>query len=94
MSALWGIEFWCAAYLRQIKLLEGLLFLIRAKEKPQRGEVVATGKGKALEGGNVAPLEVKVKDKILFSKYSGTELKLESEDFLMMREEDVLGIIN
>jgi chaperonin GroES len=63
-----------------------------AKEKPQRGEVVATGKGRITEDGKTLPLEVKVGDKVLFNKYSGTELKLEGKEFLMMREEDVLGV--
>ena len=65
-----------------------------AKEKPQRGEVVATGKGRVTEDGKTLTLEVKVGDKILFSKYSGTELKLEGSDYLMMREEDILGVFN
>lgn len=72
----------------------GVLFIPdTAKEKPQRGEIVATGKGRVTEDGKVLPLEVKSGDKILFSKYAGTEIKFSNEDFLMMREEDVLGII-
>lgn len=65
-----------------------------AKEKPQKGEIIATGKGRVTEDGKVLPLEVKIGDKILFSKYSGTELKLNGEEFLMMREEDILGVFN
>ena len=72
----------------------GIIIPDSAKEKPQRGKVVATGKGRVTEDGKVLPLEVKSGDAILFGKYSGTELKLEGEEFLMMREEDVLGIFN
>lgn len=72
----------------------GLFIPDTAKEKPQKGEVVAAGKGRVLEDGKVLPLEIKVGDKILFSKYAGTELKLDGEEYLMMREEDVLGIVH
>lgn len=72
----------------------GIIIPDSAKEKPQKGEIVATGNGRILQDGSVHPLEVKVKDNILFSKYSGTELKWEGEEFLMMKEEDVLGIVN
>lgn len=72
----------------------GIIIPDTAKEKPQRGEVVATGKGRVTEDGKVLALEVKVGDKILFSKYSGTELKLEGSEYLMMREEDILGVFN
>ena len=74
------------------KTAGGIIIPDTAKEKPQRGEVVATGKGRITEDGKTLPLEVKVGDKVLFSKYSGTELKLEGKEFLMMREEDVLGV--
>lgn len=70
----------------------GIIIPDSAKEKPQRGEVVATGKGRIMEDGKVLPLEVKAGDKVLFSKYSGTELKLDGAEYLMIREEDVLGI--
>lgn len=76
------------------KTAGGLYIPDTAKEKPQRGEVIATGNGRVTEDGKTLPLEVKVGDKILFSKYSGTELKLDGSEFLMMREEDVLGVIN
>ena len=76
------------------KTAGGIIIPDSAKEKPQRGEVVATGKGRILEDGTVLPLEVKSGDTVLFSKYSGTELKLEGSEFLMMREDDVLGIFN
>ncbi len=72
----------------------GIIIPDSAKEKPQRGEVVATGKGRITEDGKTLPLEVKSGDSILFGKYSGTELKLEGEEFVMMREEDVLGVLN
>jgi len=72
----------------------GIIIPDSAKEKPQRGQVVATGKGRVTEDGKILPLEVKSGDSILFGKYSGTELKLQGEEFLMMREEDVLGVLN
>lgn len=76
------------------KTTGGIIIPDTAKEKPQRGEIVATGKGRVMEDGKTLPLEVKVGDRILFGKYSGTELKLNGAEFLMMREEDVLGVIN
>jgi chaperonin GroES len=78
----------------ELKTAGGIIIPETAKEKPQRGEIVATGKGRVTEDGKVTPLDVKVGDKILFGKYSGTELKLNGEEFLMMREEDILGIMN
>jgi chaperonin GroES len=71
----------------------GIVIPDTAKEKPIQGEVVATGKGKILENGEVRPLDVKVGDKILFGKYSGTEVKLGSEELLVMREEDIMGVV-
>ncbi len=76
------------------KTAGGLYIPDNAKEKPQQATVVATGNGRVSEDGKVFPLEVKKGDKILFSKYSGTELKIEGKEYLMIREEDVLGIIN
>jgi chaperonin GroES len=76
------------------KTAGGLFIPDTAKEKPQRGEIVAAGKGRVTEDGKVLPLEVKVGDKVLFGKYAGTELKLDGQEYLMMREEDILGIIN
>lgn len=76
------------------KTAGGLFIPDTAKEKPQKGEIIATGKGRVTEDGKVLPLEVKAGDKVLFSKYSGTELKLDGAEYLMMREEDVLGIFN
>lgn len=75
------------------KTAGGLFIPDSAKEKPQRGEIVAAGKGRITEDGKILPLEVKIGDKVLFSKYAGTEIKFDGTDFLMMREEDVLGIV-
>ena len=72
----------------------GLIIPDSAKDKPQEGEVVAVGKGKVNEEGKVRPLDVKEGDRILFGKYSGTEIKLDGEEYLIMREEEVLGIIS
>ena len=71
----------------------GLYIPDSAKEKPQEGEVVAVGKGKRLEDGKVVPLDVKVGDRILFGKYSGSDIKLDGEEYLIMREDEVLGIM-
>jgi chaperonin GroES len=71
----------------------GLIIPDTAKDKPQEGEVVSAGKGKISEEGKVRPLDVKAGDRILFGKYAGTEVKLDGEEFLIMREEEVLGII-
>ncbi|MFP5206581.1 MAG: co-chaperone GroES, partial [Acidobacteriota bacterium] len=64
-----------------------------AKEKPQEGEVIAVGKGKSNDEGKVFPLDVKSGDRVLFGKYSGTEIKIDGEEYLIMREEEVLGIV-
>jgi chaperonin GroES len=71
----------------------GIIIPDTAKEKPQEGKVIAVGKGKVTEEGKVIPLDVKVGDKILFGKYSGSEIKIGGEEHLIMREEDILGII-
>jgi len=71
----------------------GIVIPDTAKEKPIQGEVLAVGKGKILEDGKVRPLDVKVGDKILFGKYSGTEVKVGNEELLVMREEDIMGVI-
>ena len=71
----------------------GIVIPDTAAEKPIQGKVVAVGKGKILEDGSVRPLDVKVGDKILFGKYSGTEVKVDGEDLLVMREEDIMAII-
>ncbi len=71
----------------------GIIIPDAAKEKPQEGKVIAAGDGKTLENGTKAPLTVKVGDKILFGKYSGTEIKLDGEEHLIMREDDILAIV-
>lgn len=71
----------------------GIIIPDTAKEKPAEGKVVAVGKGKFDENGKPIPMEVKKGDRILFGKYSGTEIKIEGEEYLIMREDDVLGVI-
>ncbi|HSD73964.1 MAG TPA: co-chaperone GroES [Steroidobacteraceae bacterium] len=71
----------------------GIVIPDTATEKPIQGKIIAVGKGKILEDGHVRPLDVKVGDKILFGKYSGTEVKVDGEEYLVMREEDVMAII-
>ena len=71
----------------------GLIIPDTAKEKPIEGEVVAVGNGKVLDDGNVRALEVKAGDRILFGKYSGTEIKIDGEERLIVREDDILGVI-
>jgi chaperonin GroES len=71
----------------------GIIIPDTAKEKPQEGKVIAVGKGKVAEDGKVIPLDVKVGDRILFGKYSGTEIKVGGEEHLIMKEEDILGVI-
>jgi chaperonin GroES len=71
----------------------GIIIPDTAKEKPQEGEVVAIGQGKRLEDGKLIPLDVKVGDRILFGKYSGSEIKLDGEELLIIREDEVLGVI-
>ena len=71
----------------------GIVIPDTAAEKPQRGEVVAVGKGKPTDDGGVRTPEVKVNDKVLFGKYAGTEIKIEDEDYLVMREDDVVAVL-
>ena len=71
----------------------GIIIPDSAKEKPQEGKVVAAGKGKMLEDGKVIPLDVQVGQRILFGKYSGNDIKLDGEEYLLMREDEVLGIL-
>lgn len=71
----------------------GIIIPETAKEKPQEGEVVAVGKGKTADDGKLIPMEVKTGDTVLYGKYSGTEIKINDEEYLIMREEDVLGIV-
>jgi chaperonin GroES len=71
----------------------GIIIPDTAKEKPQEGEVISVGKGKSNDEGKVFPLDVKKGDRILFGKYSGTEIRIDGEEFLIMREEEVLGVL-
>ncbi|MCF6205176.1 MAG: co-chaperone GroES [Methylococcaceae bacterium] len=71
----------------------GIVLPGSATEKPSEGEVLAIGSGKVLDNGDVRPLEVKVGDKVLFGKYSGNEVKLDGEELIVMREEDIMGIL-
>jgi chaperonin GroES len=71
----------------------GIVIPESAAEKPMRGEIVAVGKGKLLESGEIRPLDVEVGDKVLFGKYSGTEVKIEEEEYVVMREDDIMGIL-
>jgi len=71
----------------------GIIIPDTAKEKPQEGEVIAAGTGKRLESGTVTPLEVKEGDRVLFGKYSGTEIKLDGTEYLILREDEILGIV-
>ena len=75
-------------------VMGGIIIPDTAKEKPQEGEVVAVGQGKRLEDGKLVPLDVKAGDRILFGKYSGSEIKLDGEEYLIMREDEVLGVID
>ena len=75
------------------KTAGGIVIPDTAKEKPIQGEVVAAGNGKILENGQVRPLDVKVGDRVLFGKYSGTEVKVGDEELLVMREEDIMGVV-
>ena len=72
----------------------GLYIPDSAKEKPQEGEVVATGKGKRLENGTLIALDVQVGDRILFGKYSGSDIKIDGEEYMIMREDEILGILD
>ena len=75
------------------KTASGLFIPDNAKEKPQQGKVIAVGKGKVREDGTLQPLDLKKGDKILFGKYSGTEIKIDGNEYLIMREDDVLGVL-
>lgn len=72
----------------------GIIIPDTAKEKPNEGEVIAVGSGRVLEDGKVQPLDVKKGDKVIYSKYGGTEIKIEGEEHILMKEEDILGIIS
>ncbi|RLB70162.1 MAG: co-chaperone GroES [Deltaproteobacteria bacterium] len=71
----------------------GIIIPDAAKEKPMQGEVIAVGKGKITDEGKALPLDVKAGDRILFGKYAGTEIKIDGEEYLIMREDDVLGVL-
>jgi chaperonin GroES len=71
----------------------GIFIPETAKEKPQKGEVIAVGNGKKTEDGKVIPIDVKKGDKVLFGKYAGTEIKIDGQEYLIMREDDILGIM-
>jgi len=71
----------------------GIFIPETAKEKPQKGEIVAVGNGKKTDDGKVIPIDVKVGEKVLFGKYAGTEIKVEGEEYLIMREDDILGVM-
>ncbi len=71
----------------------GIVIPDTAKEKPQEGKIVAVGKGKVLDSGKIQALEVKVGDRVLYGKYSGTEIKIDEDELLIMREEDILAIV-
>jgi len=75
------------------KTAGGIIIPDTAKEKPQIGKVIAAGKGKKTEDGKILPMDVKKGDKVLFSKYSGSEVKMNGEEYLIMREDDILGIV-
>ena len=77
----------------ETKTAGGLFIPETAKEKPQRGKIIAAGNGKKTEDGKVLPLDVKVGDIVLFGKYAGTEVKVDGEDYLMMREDDILAVV-
>lgn len=76
-----------------IKTKGGIIIPDTAKEKPVEGKVVATGKGRMGEDGKLLPMDVKVGDRVLFSKYGGTEVKIDGSDYLILRQDDILGII-
>jgi chaperonin GroES len=77
----------------ETKSAGGIVLPGSAAEKPNQGEVLATGKGKILENGDVRPMDVKVGDKVLFGQYSGSTVKVDGEELLMMREEDIMAVV-
>ncbi len=77
----------------ETKTAGGIVLPGSAAEKPSEGEVIAVGEGKALDNGQVRPMAVKVGDKVLFGKYSGTEVKVDGEQYIVMREDDIMGIL-
>jgi chaperonin GroES len=79
---------------REEKTKGGILLPDSAKEKPQKGEVLAVGTGKVLDSGEKIPLDVQVGDKVIFARYSGTEVKVEEEDYLIVSEKDILAVVD
>ncbi|HWQ36635.1 MAG TPA: co-chaperone GroES [Blastocatellia bacterium] len=77
----------------QEQMIGGLYIPDTAKEKPQQGEIIAVGDGRILENGERVPLDLKVGDRVLFGRYAGNEIKLEDEELLIMRESDILGVV-
>jgi len=77
----------------ETKTASGIIIPDTAKEKPQEGDVIAVGSGIRKDDGTLVPLDVKAGDKVLFGKYAGTEIKIDGEEFLMMKEDDILGVI-
>ena len=75
------------------KTASGIVLPDKAKEKPQEGKVVAVGEGKVLDNGSKAAMDVKVDDKVIFSRYAGTEVKVEGEEYLILRQDDILAIV-
>lgn len=75
------------------QMVGGIIIPDTAKEKPQQGKVIAVGKGKVKDDGTVTPLDVKAGDKVLFGKYSGQEIKLDGDEYLIMREDEILGVL-
>ena len=75
------------------EIRSGIIIPDTAKEKPQEGEIIAVGKGKVTEDGKLIPMDVKAGDKILYGKYSGTEVKIEGQEYLIMHQEDILGLV-
>ena len=76
------------------KTAGGIILPDTAKEKPQKGEVIAVGKGKVLDDGSIKPLEVRASDKVLYGKYSGSEISHEGQEYLILKEDEILAIIN
>ena len=77
----------------ETKTAGGIFIPETAKEKPQRGQIIAVGNGKKTEDGKVIPIDVKVGEIVLFGKYAGTEIKIDGDEFLIMREDDILGVV-
>lgn len=77
----------------ETKTASGIIIPDTAKEKPQEGEIIAAGSGIRKDDGTLIPLDVKVGDRVLFGKYAGTEIKIDNEEYLMMKEDDILGVI-